>query len=107
MGRMSNLIGAAFSEAFSLLVLVAAVFGLNAVGVAALLRGALVAAGFVAGAFEVNLVDFTVALGKTGFGMGFVRGRGTFLGATAFALAFFGVALPGFLADLFGFFEGI
>ncbi|MGA2778960.1 MAG: hypothetical protein ABSF94_15495 [Steroidobacteraceae bacterium] len=52
-------------------------------------------------------MDFTATLGKTGFGLGFVEGRDAFLGAADFGAAFFGIALPGFFADLFGFFEGI
>ncbi|MGA2711383.1 MAG: hypothetical protein ACLQJ0_22515 [Steroidobacteraceae bacterium] len=52
-------------------------------------------------------MDFTATLGKTGFGLGFVVGRAAFFSAAGFGAAFFGVALPGFLADLFGFFEGI
>jgi hypothetical protein len=69
--------------------------------------GAAGAAGFATAAFGTDLVDFTATLGKTGFGLGFVVGRAAFFSAAGFGAAFFGVALPGFLADLFGFFEGI
>jgi len=67
----------------------------------------LAAAGFAGADFGTDLVGFTATLGKTGFGVAFVGGRAGFFGATDFGVAFFAVALPGFLADLFGFFEGI
>jgi hypothetical protein len=80
---------------------------LPGVGVCGL--GALAAAGFAAADFGTDLVGFTATLGKTGFGVAFVAARTVFFGATNFgvAVAFFAGALPGFLADLFGFFEGI
>jgi hypothetical protein len=57
--------------------------------------------GLVAG-----LVGFTVTF-DVAIGLAFVGGRAAFLGAAALCVAFFGVALPGRLAALFDFFEGI
>jgi hypothetical protein len=53
------------------------------------------------------LVDFTATLVATGLGLGFVGIRVGFFTLAALGIAFFGVALPGFLAALLGFFEGI
>jgi hypothetical protein len=100
---MSNLMGADFSP----LSLLDSDFATLAPGVGDLGRVALAAAGFAGADFGTDLVGFTATLGKTGFGVAFVGGRAGFFGATDFGVAFFAVALPGFLADLFGFFEGI
>jgi hypothetical protein len=40
-------------------------------------------------------------------GLGLEGGRGAFLATATLRVAFFGIAFPGFLAALFGFFEGI
>jgi len=69
--------------------------------------GALAAAGFAVADFGTDLVGFTATLGKTGLWVVFVWGRAAFFGAAGFGVTFFAVALPGFLADLLGFFEGI
>jgi hypothetical protein len=100
---MSNLMGADFS----LLSLAGSLFVTATPDVGALERGALVTAGFAAADFGTDLVGFTATLGNTGFGAAFVGGRAVFFGATDFGVAFFASAFPGFLADLFGFFEGI
>ena len=102
-GRISNLIGAAFS----LVSLDDSGFVTVTPGVGALGLGALAAAGFAVADFGTDLVGFTATLGKTGLGVAFVAGRAVFFGAADFGVTFFGIALPGFLADLFGFFEGI
>jgi hypothetical protein len=65
------------------------------------------APGFVAGGLGTDLVGFTATLGKTGFGVDFAGARAGFFGKDAFGAAFFAIALPGFLADLIGFFEGM
>jgi hypothetical protein len=52
------------------------------------------------------LVGFTVTF-DVAMGFAFIGGRAAFLGAAALRAAFLGVALPGRLAALFGFFEGI
>jgi hypothetical protein len=71
--------------------------------------GVWVTAGFALTGLDVGLVVFTVtfdvAMGFACFT--FVGGRAAFLGATAFWVAFLGVALPGRFAALLGFFEGI
>ena len=101
-GRTSNLIGAGFST-FAL-----TVSGLAAdLGSAALLARGSLAAGLSAGGFETGLLNFTVTLVAAGLGLGFVGILVGFLTTAALGIAFFGIALPGFLATLLGFFEGI
>jgi hypothetical protein len=101
---MSNLSGADFSA-----VSAASGFGAISPFVGDLARVGALAAAFAAVGFDTGLVDFTATLLKTGLGwsFGFVVGCATFLGAAALGVAFFGSALPGFLADGIGFFEGI
>ncbi|HWW30803.1 MAG TPA: hypothetical protein VNY80_12355 [Steroidobacteraceae bacterium] len=55
---------------------------------------------------DVSLLGFTVTL-NVAVGFAFAGGRAAFLGAAALRVAFFGIGLPGRLAALFGFFEGI
>jgi hypothetical protein len=92
---------------FSVLSWVDSGFDREVPGVGGLARGALATAGFAAADFVTDLVGFTATLGKTDFGVAFVGGRAAFFAATGLGVAFFDIALPGFLADLFGFFEGI
>src|SRR6202035_3739155 len=55
-----------------------------------------------------GLFGFTVTFDVAGDDVGLAGGRTAFfLGAAALCAAFFGIALPGRLAALFGFFEGI
>jgi hypothetical protein len=54
----------------------------------------------------MDLLGFTVTF-DVAMGFAFAGGRATFLGAAALEVAFLDVALPGRLAALFGFFEGI
>jgi len=65
------------------------------------------AAGFATGfGFGMDLLGFTVTF-DVAMGFAFAGGRATFFAAAALEVAFLGVALPGRLAALFGFFEGI
>ena len=77
--------------------------GLSAAGFAC---GALVIAGFALTGLGTDLVCFTVTF-DVAIGFAFVGGRAAFFGAAALCVVFLGVALPGRLAALFGFFEGI
>jgi hypothetical protein len=68
--------------------------------------------GFVIADFAITglgagLLGFTVTFDVAGVGLAFAGGRATFLGAAILWVAFLGVALPGRLAALLGFFEGI
>jgi len=65
------------------------------------------AIGFTATGLRAGLFGFTVTFDVGGVGAGFAGGRAAFLGAAAFGVAFFDVALPGRLAALLDFFEGI
>jgi len=69
-------------------------------------RGVLTGAGFMATGLG-DLLSFTVTFDVAREGAGFAGGRAAFFGAGALWAAFFGVALPGRLAALLGFFEGI
>ena len=69
-------------------------------------RGVWVIAGFALTGLDVGLVGFTVTF-DVAMGVCLSSGRAAFLGAAALWPAFPGVALPGFLAALVGFFEGI
>jgi hypothetical protein len=104
-GRVSNLIGATFS----LLALGASPFALTASGFAraGFTAAALTAAGFAITGLGAGLLSFTVTFDVGGDGLAFEGGRATFLGAAVLWAAFLGVALPGRLAALLGFFEGI
>jgi hypothetical protein len=97
-GRGSNLIGVTGS---------AATRGAAASG-AALGRGGFAATGLTAAAtLGLGFVDFTGTF-VVAMGMGLAGGLTTFfLGAATFGVAFLGVAFPGRLAALLGFFEGI
>jgi hypothetical protein len=68
--------------------------------------GAFVIAGFAFTVLGAGLVGFTVTF-DVAMGFAFVAGRAGFFAAAALCAAFLGVALPGRLAALFGFFEGI
>jgi hypothetical protein len=109
---MSNFIGADFST-FSLVDSLRVAAGVvpdlsrGAFVAAAFATAGFVATGFAAAGLGTDLVGFTATLGKTGFGVDFAGARAGFLGKAAFGVAFFGIALPGFLADLIGFFEGM
>jgi hypothetical protein len=83
--------------------LVFAAFAAGAVGLVAAGDGA-VDTGLAAG-LELGLDCFTFTF-DVAVGMGLAGGFTAFLGAT-FGVAFLIVALPGRLAALFGFFEGI
>ncbi|HTB28026.1 MAG TPA: hypothetical protein VK715_03650 [Steroidobacteraceae bacterium] len=63
------------------------------------------AAGFAAGALGAGFCGFTGTFDVMGFGLG--GGRVAFLATAALRTAFLGIAFPGFLAALIGFFEGI
>jgi hypothetical protein len=63
-------------------------------------------AGFAAAGFGIGLFGFTVTF-DVAMGVCLSSGRAAFFGAAALWPAFPGVALPGFLAALVGFFEGI
>jgi hypothetical protein len=76
--------------------------GFSAAGLA---RAGFVSAGFALTVLDAVLVGFTVTFDVAN-GFAFVGGRAAFLGAAAL-VAFLGVALPGRLAALLGFFEGI
>ncbi|MGO9930687.1 MAG: hypothetical protein ACLPV8_02585, partial [Steroidobacteraceae bacterium] len=54
----------------------------------------------------IGLLGFTVTF-DVAMGFAFAGGRAAFFGAAALRVAVFGAALPGRLAALFGFFEGI
>jgi hypothetical protein len=69
-------------------------------GVAAL------AAGFATVGLELGLGCFTFTF-DVAMGVGLAGGFTAFLGAATFGVAFFVIALPGRLAALLGFFEGI
>jgi hypothetical protein len=120
-GRGSNLIGAilsaggaslsgfgsraAFTAAgFAAAALAAGGACLGAAGDAAAGNG-LAAAGLAATGLELGLDGFTFTF-DVAMGMGLAGGFTAFLGAT-FGVAFLIVALPGRLAALLGFFEGI
>jgi hypothetical protein len=119
-GRASNLIGAAFSwltltgEALMAGALTAAGTGLAAAsaGFAAAGTGFATAgtdtafADFAFSAFGVGLWGFTVAL-DVEEDVDLAGGRAAFLSKATFGVAFLGVAFPGRLAVLLGFFEGI
>jgi hypothetical protein len=66
----------------------------------------LAATGFAAD-LGVGLCGFTVTFDVTVVGFGLDGGRAAFLATATLRAAFFGIALPGFLATLFDFFEGI
>jgi hypothetical protein len=69
--------------------------------------GSFAAAGFAATGLELGFGDFTGTF-VMATGVGFADGFAVFfLGAATFAVVFFGVAFPGRLAALLGFFEGI
>jgi hypothetical protein len=90
------LIGASFSlTTMSSAALVVAGFGRDLA--AAVLTGAALGTGFWG-----FTVTFDVAMG-----VGLAGGRAAFFAADTFNLTFPGFAFPGFLAALFGFFEGI
>jgi hypothetical protein len=57
--------------------------------------------------FGAGLFGFTVTFDVGSDCLAFAGGRANFLGADALWAAFFGVAFPGRLAALLGFFEGI
>jgi len=65
------------------------------------------AAGFAAIGLGGGLCAFTVTFDVADVGLGFAGGRAAFLAPATFRAAFFGIAFPGLLAVLFGFFEGI
>jgi hypothetical protein len=104
-GRESNLIGAALSEGTE--ISAAPALGgaglLERVGCATWLAWA--AAGFAVGALGAGFCGFTGTFDVVGFGLG--GGRVAFLATAVLRTAFLGIAFPGFLAALFGFFEGI
>jgi hypothetical protein len=83
--------------------------GLGAAG--ALERGGCAAwfactgAAFAVGALDTGFCGFTGTFDVVGLGLG--GGRIAFLATAALRTAFLGIALPGFLAALIGFFEGI
>jgi hypothetical protein len=66
----------------------------------------LACAGAAAAGFELGLVCFTFTF-DVAMGTGLAGGFAAFLGAATFGVAFLIVALPGRLAALLGFFEGI
>src|SRR6202020_2567684 len=68
--------------------------------------GVLGAAGLAVTGLATGLVGFTVTF-DVAIGLAFVGGRAAFLGAAALCVVFLGGALPGRLAALFDFFEGI
>jgi hypothetical protein len=113
-GRVSNLIGATFSTAglgaaaglgaFAAAAGAGAALGLG--GLAGLARGVFATASLAARELDADLVGFTVTF-DVAMGFAFVGVRTAFLGAATFAVAFFGIAFPGRLAALLGFFEGI
>jgi hypothetical protein len=87
----------------------AAAFGAGAgtgFSTGSLARSGLLAAGFAVTGLVADLLGFTVTF-DVAIGFAFVGGRAAFLGAAGLAVAFLGVALPGRLAALLGFFEGI
>jgi hypothetical protein len=55
----------------------------------------------------MGLCGFTVTFDGAGVGLALGGGRDAFLATATLRVAFFGIALTGFLAALFGFFEGI
>jgi hypothetical protein len=55
----------------------------------------------------MGLLGFTVTLDVEDVGVDLAGGRADFLIETTFEVGFLGVALPGRLAALLGFFEGI
>jgi hypothetical protein len=57
--------------------------------------------------FDMGLLGFTITFDVTGDDLAFAGGFTTFFGAATLGVAFLGVALPGRLAALLGFFEGI
>jgi hypothetical protein len=63
------------------------------------------AAGFAAGALIAGFCGFTGTFDVRSLGLG--GGRVAFLATAVLRTAFFGIAFPGFLAALIGFFEGI
>jgi quinol-cytochrome oxidoreductase complex cytochrome b subunit len=65
----------------------------------------LAAAGLAVGALGAGFCGFTGTFDVMGFGLG--GGRVAFLATTVLRTAFLGIAFPGFLAALIGFFEGI
>jgi len=97
-GRVSNLIGGSFS-----------------VMAASTVFASLVVAGFARTDLAAAVTETALGMGLLGFtgtfdvamGVGLAGGRAPFFGAVAFDFTFPGVAFPGFLAALFGFFEGI
>lgn len=96
--------GAAFSE----LTEISSDAGLGvggALGRGGCVRFAWAAAGFAAGALGAGFCGFTGTFDVMGFGLG--GGRVAFLATAALRTAFLGIAFPGFLAALIGFFEGI
>jgi hypothetical protein len=62
-------------------------------------------AGFAVGALDAGFCGFTGTFDVMGLGLG--GGRTGFLATAVLRTAFLGIAFPGFLAALIGFFEGI
>jgi hypothetical protein len=97
---------------FSLSTLIASGFGRTAFAGTGFIGAVFATAGFAIVDFTMaglgtGLLGFTVTFDVGGDGLLFAGGRSTFLGAAALCAAFLGVALPGRLAALLGFFEGI
>jgi hypothetical protein len=63
--------------------------------------------GFAATDLGAGLCGFTVTFDAAVVGLGLGGGRAAFLATATLRVAFFGIAFAGFLATLFGFFEGI
>ena len=110
-GRGSNLIGAAFSAATE-----GCSDAVSETAVSLFTRGVLTAAGFATAALATGFAVAGLELGLDCFtftfdvamGVGLADGFAAFLvGAATFGVAFLIVALPGRLAALLGFFEGI
>ncbi|MGO9514146.1 MAG: hypothetical protein ACLP2F_10950 [Steroidobacteraceae bacterium] len=72
-----------------------------------LARVAWAGADFAAPGFGAGFCVFTVTFDVAGVGFGLGGGRAAFLATATLRVAFLGIALPGFLAALFGLFEGI
>ncbi|MGB6310652.1 MAG: hypothetical protein WBF89_22945 [Steroidobacteraceae bacterium] len=64
-------------------------------------------AGLAIAGLGTGLLGFTGTFDVGGDGLAFAGGRSTFLRVAALCAAFLGAALPGRLAALLGFFEGI